>query len=211
VGLRLAIVIGLAYSSWIAEPLLRRSDPRHGYISELGSQGQPHHLLFDRLDTATGLLALLLAWHLWRSSDVPRGAAAAVALFGLGLAVGGLFPMDCAPSLSAACARAENGDRISWREQVHTVASVAECTGVIAAMALLSWPYRRSWPYRAWLLATPLVSGLALWVAIGSLEHHLVGWTERALACSFAFWLLTIGVVGAPPRVGSVVPGRARR
>jgi hypothetical protein len=214
VVLALGLLVAALYSDWTTEWMLGSDDPSHGYISELGAAGQPHAQLFGALDVTAGALAAVLGLLLWRRGT--RAGGVAVAVFGLALVCSGSFPMDCAPSLSRACARSEALGRTSWREDVHTVASVVECTALIAAMAVVSWQRRGRVAFRTWVVASPLVAGLALYVAYRAEEHRLVGWSERGLATFFALFLVTLAVdarrVSAPAERGNGARApRARR
>lgn len=195
-----AVTAAVLYSSWVMAPLVRpRRDTLHGFVSELGAANQPHHALFGGLDLAAAVLVLLAAAVLLKESGA-RAGAGALAVFGVGLLVGAIAPMDCAPSLARSCAVAERAGRVSWRENVHTAGSVLEFTGLIASMALLSWRFRNRAAYRTWLLAAPIVALLGLWVGWRALDHHLVGWTERALCAFGGAWLATVGIAGVDSR-----------
>jgi hypothetical protein len=210
------IAAALLYSDWIGEAAEGGAAPRHGYVSELGALAQPHHLLFNSLDAACGALVVLLALELARllaATPAHRLGCAALGLFGACVVADATMPMDCAPSLSAACARAASSGAVSWHEQGHTVSSVTECVALLASMPLLASMLRsaRGWPRvaRMWELAAPAATAVASYVALRALENHLVGTSERLMVCIFSAWLATLAVAALPPSYAVRIRARA--
>ncbi|MDR6867068.1 hypothetical protein J2Y69_001667 [Microbacterium resistens] len=156
------LYLGLPYEAAAGFPL----DPARSYLSELAAEDQPLSLSFRLADGAAGLLAaiaaiLLIATHpRWPG----RTVAAAVAVFGLGTLADVVFPMACATSASAACARADAAGALGLSHQIHTVTSVVALTAVVVSaivLVLLVW----STPPRPSALGVVLAIGTVLLIA----------------------------------------------
>ncbi len=229
--LALAALLGLLaaglYSDWVLERRVDGpADPRRGFVSELGAVGQVHNGLFNALQVATGLLLLLLMFELRRvlgTTRLLRAATSLLVVFAAGNAVDGVLPMDCAPSLSTACAQAENAGLVSWRDRAHTVESVATIVALLVAMALLAVALARTRHWRALAVATaalvPPLTALETYQAVRVLTHHLIGTVERVSTALITVWLAALALAvlrrlaiphplpGEPP--GQVSAGRS--
>jgi hypothetical protein len=209
-----AIAAALLNSDWVLESLVDgRRAPVQGYVSELGARTQPHAAAFNVLTVATGLF--LVVWlvagrpfhaltgrhRLW-----PRVAIVASAVAAAGTVADGLFPMDCAPSLSSRCARAAYADTVSWTDRVHTVESVVTTCALVAAMgavAICLWLQRRR--IAAWLSAAcaVLLTVCGSYEAVRDVEHHLIGTSERLATTLVSAWFLLLAACVAERRASS--------
>ncbi|MDQ6875837.1 MAG: DUF998 domain-containing protein [Actinomycetota bacterium] len=204
-GIAAAGVVGLAagitYSSWLAAPWLNpRVSVRASFVSDLGAAGQPHAGVFNSLDALAGIGIIVLAWGLWRRLGGGRLlglGCLALAGFGVGSIAEAILPLDCAPSLNAACAEREaSGHGISWADRGHTIASVYSIVAVLLSMLFLCWALRHArgwrWPARCWLVAGPLVFLLTAYVGVAALDRQLPGIAERIYVAAFSLWILTL-------------------
>lgn len=105
-------------------------------FSDLEASGQPHALLFGRLDLAAGSL-MALALLLGRRRRVDRRPGDLLTIFGVAAAVGGLFPYSCAEGIDRACREAEWSMTLPWQHYVHVVAGIVEFASATIAIILL--------------------------------------------------------------------------
>jgi hypothetical protein len=190
------------YSDWVVERVVDgTADPSRGFVSELGAHTQPHNMLFNMLQVATGVILLILAIETARllgGRPVTSAGAFALIVFAVGNTADGLLPMDCAPSRSVQCARAEAAGQVSWHDQAHTVESVVTIVALVAAMALLAWglrdvPLWRGLAVMSGVLVGPL-TGLEIYQALRVLTHHMIGVSERLSTTLVTVWLATLAV-----------------
>lgn len=195
------LVAAVTYSNWIVAPWLNpRVSVRGSFVSDLGAHGQPHAAVFNSIDALSGIAIVVLAWGLWRHLGAGRLVALgclALAGFGAGSIAEAVLPLDCAPSLSAACAEREaSGHGISWADRGHTIASVYSIVAVLLSMLFLCWALRHTrgwrWPARCWLVAGPLVFLLTAYVGAAALDRQLPGIAERIYVGAFSLWILTL-------------------
>ena len=117
-----------------------RLDPVNSMISELEVPGQPLSWFFRGASLVSGLAAFVFAVGL--RPRIPAGrlgqaGCVALALFGLAGAADALLPMDCAPSASVVCFRADQDGPMSWPYQAHTWFDVAGSVAVLVSLWLL--------------------------------------------------------------------------
>ena len=117
-----------------------RLDPVNSMISELEVPGQPLSWFFRGASLVSGLAAFVFAVGL--RPRIPAGRSGqvgclALALFGLAGAADALFPMDCAPSASAVCLRADEDQPLTWLSQAHTWFDVAGSVAVLVSLWFL--------------------------------------------------------------------------
>jgi hypothetical membrane protein len=207
-----AIAAAALNCDWVLESLVDgRRAPVQGYVSELGARTQPHAALFNAFTMATGLLLVV-----WLAAGRPFGtltgrgvrwsrlAIVTTAVAAAGTVVDGLFPMDCAPSLSARCARAAYDDSVSWTDRVHTVESVVTTCALVASMgavAVCLLLQRRR--VAAWLSAAcgVLLTICGSYEAVRDVHHHLIGTSERLGIALVSAWFVLLA---------ACVTGRAR-
>lgn len=130
------IAAGVLYCSLLLElaaafPL----DVHRSFLSELGARDQPTSLSARAMDLSAGVL-LLIAAILGRSAarmhrDV-AGLLISAAIFGAGTLFDSFSPMDCAPSVSAACRAAEANGQAGTALVMHEVTSAMAGLGSIA-------------------------------------------------------------------------------
>jgi Protein of unknown function (DUF998) len=172
-------------------------------VSELEARDQPGSRLFGLASLLSGLMAMVFAVTLQRRLPPGRTGLAgcwAIALFGLGGIADALMPMDCAPSVEAACRRLEEQGRLSWFHQWHTWSSVLGTVALLASLWLLGRHLRGrpGWEVAAavgrwgfpWLTA---VSGV---VAVMTLRYLPgLGVVQRVQTVGIAGWLVVLAVV----------------
>jgi hypothetical protein len=177
-----------------------RLDPYNSMISELEVPGQPFSEFFRWSSLLSGIAATVFALGLYRR--IPRGrlglaGCAALALFGLAGAVDALIPMDCAPSASAVCFRAELDGPTSWPYQAHTWFDVAGTVALLASLWLLGQHlrHRKGWRTAAvtsgtgfvWLLlGSGVLTVMSIWYLPG------VGLVQRLVVLATSVWLAVL-------------------
>lgn len=155
----LALLAALAYQSWLTAPLLNPELPTAtSFASELASTSQAAHWFFRSADVVVGVLVLLVATLLARSSSpvlrglprwVRRFLFLAATLFAVATILDAAFPMPCADSLTAPEVVASAHCQ-TFSLRMHEVASVAVgCATVGAGFVSLAWFLR--------LLPAPLI------------------------------------------------------
>jgi hypothetical protein len=180
-----------------------RLDPVNSFISELEVPGQPASGFFRWASVLSGLLAVLFAVGL--RPRLPPGrlavaGCAALALFGLAGAVDALVPMDCAPSASVLCLRAEQDDPVSWLASAHTWFDAAGTVAVLASLWLLG-RHLRGRP--GWRLAAGAGSTGFVWLTLGSgvlaaMSYWYVpglGVVQRLQVLAVSAWLVLLAAV----------------
>jgi hypothetical protein len=178
-----------------------RLDPFNSMISELEVPGQPLSEFFRWSSLLSGVLAAVFAVGLHRR--LPRGrlrlaASVALAVFGVAGAIDALIPMDCAPSASAVCFRAELDGPTSWPYQAHTWFDVAGTVALLAALWLIGrhLRHRPGWRVAAvasgtgfvWLfLGSGVLTVMSIWYLPG------VGLAQRLVVLATSVWLAVLG------------------
>jgi hypothetical protein len=177
-----------------------RLDPFNSMISELEVPGQPFSEFFRWTSLLSGVAAAVFAAGLHRR--IPRGrlglaGCGALAVFGVAGAVDALIPMDCAPSASAVCFRAELDGPTSWPYQAHTWFDVAGTVALLAGVWLLArhLRHRAGWRTAAvasraalvgLLLGCGVLTVLSIWYLPG------VGLVQRLVVLATSVWLAVL-------------------
>jgi len=171
-------------------------------ISELEVPGQPFSQFFRLSSLLSGVLAAVFAAGLSRRLPPGRLGGAgcwALAVFGVAGAVDALIPMDCAPSASAVCFRAELDGPTSWPYQAHTWFDVAGTVALLAGLWLLVRHLRQRTGWRAaavaggigfvWLcIGSAVLTAMAIWYLPG------VGLVQRLVVLTTSAWLAVLAL-----------------
>ena len=179
-----------------------RLDPANSLISELEVPGQPSSAFFRKASLLSGLLVVALAAGLLRRIPPGRLGVAgcwALGIYGVAGAIDALIPMDCAPSASVTCLRAEEEGPMSWPYQAHTWFDAAGTVALLASLWLLG---RHLADDHRWRVAS--VSGRTGFVVLGALSLVLtgmsvwylpgVGLVQRLEVLAVSSWLLLLAV-----------------
>ncbi|MEV6945851.1 DUF998 domain-containing protein [Streptomyces sp. NPDC051172] len=186
----------LAYSSFVLEAFLHTGlSPLRSYVSELSVADRPYAFLFRAGDVTAGCCLLALAMALARRLPATRGRACgcvALAVTAVASIGDGLWPMPCAPSVDPVCRATDSADLDQQLGQIHTLSSLAEFTGAILAMLLLSKVLQRTghrrparWSLRAGV-ATAALGALEIAMALTGVRW--VGLPERAQVVLVSAW-----------------------
>jgi Protein of unknown function (DUF998) len=179
-----------------------RLDPFNSMISELEVPGQPFSEFFRWSSLLSGVAAAVFAAGL--SRRIPRGGpglagSVALAVFGVAGAIDALIPMDCAPSASVVCFRAELSGPTSWPYQAHTWFDVAGTIALLAALWLLGRHLRHHPGRRVAAVASGigfvglcLGSGVLTVMSIWYLPG--VGLVQRLVVLATSAWLAVLAV-----------------
>jgi hypothetical protein len=207
VGGTVVLLVGLLAAASNCTFLFRamspsRLDPFNSMISELEVPGQPLSEFFRWSSLLSGVAAAVFAVGLYRR--IPRGrlglaGCAALAVFGVAGAVDALIPMDCAPSASAVCFRAELSGPTSWPYQAHTWFDVAGTVALLVGLWLLGrhLRHRSGWRVAAvasgvgfvWLcLGSGVLTVMAIWYLPG------VGLVQRLVVLASSAWLAVLAL-----------------
>ena len=179
-----------------------RLDPVNSMISELEVPGQPFSWFFRGASLLSGLAAFAFALGL--RPRIPAGRSGqwgivALALYGLAGAADALFPMDCAPSASVVCLRADEAQPMSWLYQAHAWFDVA---GSIAVLVSLWFLGRHLVQHPEWRRASAVTragfAGLAAVTAVVTVmsARYLpgVGVVQRIEVLGVSGWLLVLAL-----------------
>lgn len=171
-------------NSWFLLALVLPHDlPAAGtFVSELTATGQPHAELLRRAELATGVAlfaALALGWPRSGARGFVWLAGAGLALFALCTAADSQLPLDCTPTIDAACRAAERAGEVSAQHAAHTVTGVLESVAMVMSSYALSLGTRYS---RAWAATSRLAA------ASGNLQVVL------AAGVSALWWLEWTGI-----------------
>jgi len=123
----LGLVCAALYSYLMLEIPLGQVSMKTAFVSELSARDQPWHQLFEAFDITSGVLMVLIALALAKVVPAGRGPTwgwISVIGFGVSTLLVGSLPMDCAASMTKACALAETQGRVSWMHWGHEVFSV---------------------------------------------------------------------------------------
>ncbi|MEU2556790.1 DUF998 domain-containing protein [Streptomyces sp. NPDC013313] len=238
-GAVLGMIGALACSSFVLEAFLHTGlSPLRSYVSELSVAGRPYAFLFRAGDVTAGCGLLALAMALARrlpTTHRPANGCVALAVTAAASIGDGLWPMPCAPSVDPVCRATDSTDLDQQLGQIHTLSSLAEFTGAILAMLLLSKVLQRTDHRRQ--ARWSLTAGVAT-AALGALEIAMVltgvrwvGLPERAQVLMVSAWcaamarlLMRLPPVSAPPddpsavhqaktltRLCPILPSRSRK
>jgi hypothetical protein len=177
-----------------------RLDPVNSMISELEVPGQPLSWFFRGASLLSGLFAVAFALGL--RPRIPAGRSGrigclALALYGLAGAADALFPMDCAPSASVVCLRAEEDQPLNWLSQAHTWFDVAGSVAVLVSLWFLG---RHLMRHPEWRRASAITRAGFAGLAAGSVvltvmsARYLpgVGIVQRFEVLGVSCWLLVL-------------------
>jgi hypothetical protein len=197
------------YSAWLLSYALpTRVGTVDAYVSELTARDQPYRLLYVACDAFAGLLAIGVAAYAGRAErfrNAPGdviGAWLALGVFGLATVLDVAFPMDCAPSVTAACHTAESLGRVSASHEIHSGTSTVAYAAILLNMALVCRSERRApgtWP-RLGRAAGPLtlVTAVSTAVVLALVPSgEWVGIPQRVSVLAVAVWLVALGRAGA--------------
>ena len=97
----------LAYNNWLLGPLLNHNLFAHnGSVSEYSVASQPYHWLFQSLDTASGILLIIIGYGLSQKIKGGRtGKILAIGTIALGVANiwDAVFKLPCSETLNRSC------------------------------------------------------------------------------------------------------------
>lgn len=159
----LMLAAGVLYCSLLLEaaagfPL----SVQDSFLSELGARDQSTSLYARAMDLATGVLLLVsvvLAWPVRRAQWELSGLLISTAVFGLGTLFDSFSPMDCAPSVSAACRAAEANGQTGVALVLHEVTSTLAGLGSIAMGVFAVLVVRRCGWGGAWSKVVAVLAG----------------------------------------------------
>jgi hypothetical protein len=159
----LMIAAGVLYCSLILElaagfPL----DIHRSFLSELGAQDQATGPYAQAMDFSTGVLLLVAAILARAAGRLHRdvtGLLISSAVFGAGTMFDAISPMDCAPSVSAACRAAEGSGQAGADLVLHEVTSTLAGLGSIAMGVFALLVLRRLGWGGAWGRAVGVLAG----------------------------------------------------
>jgi phosphotransferase system glucose/maltose/N-acetylglucosamine-specific IIC component len=207
------------YSAWLLSYVLpTRVGTVDAYVSELTARDQPYRLLYVACDALAGLLSIGVALAAVRTEQARRapadvvGAWAALGVFGLATMLDVTFPMDCAPSVTAACHTAESLGRVSASHEIHSGTSTVAYAAILLNMALVCRSERRApgtWP-RLGRVAVPLTAVTAVSTAVVLVlvpVGEWVGVPQRVSVLAVAVWLVAFGRAGAVRTAAGAVSG----
>ena len=176
-----------------------RLDRTMSFVSELGSRGEPAALFFRASDLATGILLFIGAVALWTllpANLALRLGVAASMVFAVLTGADAFLPLDCAPTVDAACRAAEDVGQVSWQHAAHNVTGVVESVAASSAMFLIAWG--------VWLLQRRrALSGS--WESVWQ-QLVVFGALYTALSIALAvMYLMATGPIGTLQRVQIVI------
>jgi hypothetical protein len=177
------IAAGVLYCSLLLEvaagfPL----DVHQSFLSELGARDQATSPYARAMDLCAGVL-LLIAAVLGRTAarmhrDV-AGLLISAAVFGAGTLFDSFSPMDCAPSVSAACRAAEADGQAGAALVLHEITSTVAGLGSVALGIFAVLVLRRSgWGGRLGRAVAVLAAGVVVtqaWLGIETGREVLTG------------------------------------
>ena len=200
------IAAALLYSAWLLSYVLDVNvGTVDGYVSELPALDQPYRWLFAGSDLAAGVLlaavGVVMGLATRRAHWLIQAAWWALAVFGLFTVLDVAFPLDCAPSVSAACFAAETNWTVSAAHRIHVVTSVVANIAVIVHMcAVVRFVRQERRAQAAWpglgraagpLAALNLVSTLTVLALVPT--GKWVGIPQRVSVLCVAVWLALLG------------------
>ncbi|MEW9548828.1 alpha/beta fold hydrolase [Nonomuraea sp. NPDC050783] len=194
----MAAVLG---SAWITGQFTTPAvDRANGYVSELAARDQPWAYLFRVSDALAGLACVLGVALTPRVAGEGPGWAA-LAAYGLLLAAGAAFPLDCAFLSDPVC----GGRGLTAGRLAHLVAGALCTAAVLAAMALLAarWRSRAAWLLAGLAAAATALIGAALAAGRGA------GLADRVQLTLVAVWLVYVALrllVADRPPAGDGAP-----
>ncbi|MBD3689432.1 DUF998 domain-containing protein [Nanchangia anserum] len=139
------VLIGtVCYSLWIAQPWFNPAMPLwRSYVSELAAINQPGNAIVRVGDTLAAICAACAGLFGWRSRAFTRPACAMIAVFALATVLDSIFPMACAPSLSAVCAAGDEAGTLGLSHNIHTMTSAVANMATLGLTGWWLWCHRR--------------------------------------------------------------------
>lgn len=186
-----------------------RLDYALSFVSELAAHGEPGALYFRTSDVITGILLFTgaaLAYGLLPQNRALRLGMLSSMAFAALTFLDGFLPLDCVPTVDAACRAAEDAGTLGWQHQTHNVTGVLEAFFAPAATLLIAlglWQLRRrtsvpnQWESEWQLLVIVGVLYTTLSVAIAVLyllETGPLGVLQRVQITLYAVAMFTIGL-----------------
>jgi hypothetical protein len=177
-----------------------RLDPVNSMISELEVPGQPLSWFFRGASLVSGLAAFVFALGLRPRIPAGRSGQAgiiALALFGLAGAADALFPMDCAPSASVVCLRADEDQPLNWLYQAHTWFDVAGSVAVLVSLWFLGRHLMQhpEWRHPSVITRAGFICLAAVSVVLTVMSARYlpgVGVVQRVEVLGVSCWLLVL-------------------
>ena len=197
------LLAALTNCAFVFRPLSSSAlSPVDSFISELEVPGQPDSAFFRYASLLSGLLAAVLAIGLLVWAPRTRAGAIgcwALVVFGVTGVVDALVPMDCAPSASAICLRAEESGPASWPFQAHSWFDVAGSAALLVSLWFLARGLRSSPRWRRSSETGRI--GFAVLTALSVLLTVMSAWylpgtglVQRLVVLLTSVWLVVLSV-----------------
>lgn len=200
VVITLAVLCAIAYSTWV---ILPRIDPElsiiTAFVSEYAADGRPGAGLMRTGDAIAG--AFMVAIAVLVAAPGPRWVrlmlSGGLMLAGASTIGDAMLPMECTPSLDAACLAAEKNNTVGPAHQLHSVTSslvgIGIGTAVIASIII--------WRRRA--IAVTLAAGVLLSLALSAFngvagEPLALGIVQRISLAMVSLWLIVFTITPHP-------------
>lgn len=207
-GVVLAVLVVLSYSTWTLAFLSPYDHPLAGYASELAAADQPYGWLFQSGDVIAGSLMIIIA-VIGRKGWVPRFGrksrwmAAALALAGIATILDVVFNLPCSPTFNPECAADYQANPMAPKYLLHSVASVLVTVGAVSAIAFAAFGLRSRGTVREFravlaLAIVVLTTSLSAWIieiTRGS-GHGYIQVVQIALLSLWLAFLAYQGVIG---------------
>jgi hypothetical membrane protein len=158
-------------------------------ISDLGAMTASSPWLYNQIGAnLTGLLIVVLALGIWRAlspDTLGRVGAGTLLLVGVGVALDGLFRLDC-QGIDTTC------QNDSWHSDAHKMETRFTTAFTLLAPIILAFAFRRIAEWRdTWL---PTLAAIPASIVIGILFSGLgVGAATRATALTWTLWAAFVG------------------
>jgi hypothetical protein len=158
-------------------------------ISDLGAMTASSPWLYNQIGAnLTGLLIVVLALGIWRAlspDTLGRVGAGTLLLVGVGVALDGLFRLDC-QGIDTTC------QNDSWHSDAHKMETRFTTAFTLLAPIILAFAFRRIAEWRdTWL---PTLAAIPASIVIGILFSGLgVGAATRATTLTWTLWAAFVG------------------
>ena len=208
-----AITVLLSYNTWVWIAAVNGHVwIMKGYLSELSASDQPNNLFFRLGDGLTAVLVAVIAIAAlrgWPASAAALGAggvvqrwwrSAAVFLlvFAVSTGLDAITAMDCSPTLSVACAAAEDAGTLSWAHYLHTFTSVGAQIGIVGSMVAASRAERARYlvARRSQLFVVTVIETVALVIMSIMLAADLpgLGYPQAVMVLLASIWFAVAAV-----------------
>lgn len=192
-------------------------------VSELGGRGEPAAMFFRMSDLVTGVLLFTGAaclWALLPSNRLLRAGIASSMVFALATGADAFLPLDCAPTVDAACRVAEAAGTVSWQHDAHSITGIVESITASAAMLLIAagvWRAHRrgslpdEWDalWQQLVVFGGIYAALSLVIAAMYVaEAGPIGTVQRVQIVIYAAGMFTLGLAARNIRVHGRLPAR---